>query len=217
MTYVDLFALLTMWLTPFFVLAITLILMMREGTLCLAGDLNRASSNWWVPNILLLLTIVGCASYWTVFKGTGWNAQWLGYGIFEYIGSWLVCGIFLFNSDKAYGVKQQHLNQNFLFNMNLDEVGPDKYLIRMVKDNFSKDNEQAMTLYRTIRQNDWTGEHIVAEREYTFPSKKSHEYTRAEIHRLLKNYFDNQRVFSVEKSAELIEVEKKAPEVIVIN
>lgn len=212
----ELFTLLWMWLTPAIFLVLLLIQCFKTGYLC-SNDCDRDAGRWWLPNILLGIMIFVCVFWQAEVNHAGWTSEWLAYAVFEYFFSWACAAVALLLVDRSYGAKQLHLNQCFIFNMDLNSIGFDKYVVHLRKNNFSREANYNLVLYRSVRQIDVTGQYVVLEEVYTFKEMPRHEYTKEVITNLLKDYFDNDKIFKLEGEAALVDVVQQKPEVIVIR
>lgn len=213
----ELVTVLWMWLTPAIVFCITLYTLSRSGYL--VSNVESLSHRWWLPNIILILTIFLCIAYQAEVNKVGWVGEWFLYLIFEYAGSWIVGGTVLCISVKIFDAKQRYLNQKFSFNLDPMELGADKYVVKIELNNYHRDNPHQLVLYRTVREKDMTGEYVIFRHEHTFPHEERHFYTKEKVTEILKDYFDAKRVFQVEGTTGkevIVEVKPKQAEVIII-
>lgn len=214
----HLITVLWMWLTPPIALCLALYFLYRSGYL-LSG-IAEVQHRWWVPNILLLITILLCVAYQAEVNKVGWVGEWIVYAIFEYLGSWVIGGMVLCFNTRIFDAKQTYLNQTFNFNLDPAELGPDKYAVRILENEFSRVKKFQLVLYRTVRKVDITGEYIVFQNEHSFECQEKQFYTKERIRDTLKDYFEAKQVFQVEGDISdlmVVEVAKKKPTVIVID
>lgn len=212
----EIFTVLYMWLIPPIVLLLVLWQSVKTGYLSFYEGVSEGS-RWLLVNILLCIAIFVCVFFQAEIRKTGWNAAWWGYALFEYVGSWVVGGIFLINLNTPYGVKQKHLNQSFSFNINLKDLGPNKFLVRLERNEYSKSGSYNLILYRSILAQDYSGEYVTLKQEHVFETKNLEEYTKDKIVVLLKDYFDNRKVFTTDTDCVMVEVSRKEPEVLIIK
>ncbi len=213
----ELVTVLWMWLTPAIVFCISLYFMYRSGYL--VSNVEELDHRWWVPNIILVVTIFICVAYQAEFNNVGWVGEWVIYLLFEYGGSWVVGGVILCFSSNIFDAKQRYLNQKFTFNLDPMELGVDKYVVKIELNNYHRDNPHQLVLYRTVREKDFTGEYVLFRHEHTFPHEEKHFYTKEKVTEILKDYFDAKRVFQVEGTTGkevVVEVKPKQAEVIII-
>lgn len=207
-----------MWLTPPIIFCLSLYFMYRSGYL-LSG-IDEVQARWWVPNIILFLAIFVCVAYQAELNNIGWQGEWIVYAIFEYAGSWVVGGMVLCFNTRIFDAKQTYLNQRFDFNLDPQDLGADKYVVRILKNDYSRDKKFQLVLYRTVREADITGEYIIFQSEHFFECQAKEFYTKERITALLKDYFESKQVFQLEDSSKdlvVVEVTKKKPTVIVIE
>lgn len=207
-----------MWLTPPIVLCLSLYFLYRSGYL-LSG-IEEVQHRWWVPNILLFIAILLCVAYQAEVNKIGWVGEWIVYAIFEYVGSWVVGGMVLCFNTRIFDAKQTYLNQTFNFNLDPAELGPDKYAVRILENEYNRVKKFQLVLYRTVRKVDITGEYIVFQSEHFFEYQEKQFYTKERIRDTLKDYFEAKQVFQIEGDTSdlmVVEVAKKKPTVIVID
>lgn len=208
---------LSLWLVPVCVLCLVLWQSIKTGYLSnIDEDKRHKGSRWWVPNIIFFISLA-CMVYlavqsklldWTVF-------DWLVYSFSNWVFSWAIGAIILIIIFVPYGAKQKHLAQSFKFNIDLKELGPNKYVAHIEVDRRS--GYSGLSLYVTQLKTDYTGDWVVLEEVYKFPVVKTHELTREEVTGMLKGYFDSTQVFIVEGATAIVEVEKQLPDIIVLK
>lgn len=170
-------------------------------------------------SILLPSIAVAIAVKWLGFPVGG---EILAYLVFEVIGGWVMFLVFYAGGLTAHCQAEiESKNQSELFGIDLNELGPNQYIARYHTGSdrwYSEKDGLYFSLYRTLREKDLSGEHIVVRKAHSFGQFHRHDLPKDKMIQLLKDYFDNQTVFNVESPALLVEAPKKpAPEVLFIG
>lgn len=211
----ELITVLWMWFTPTIVFILPLWFLLKTGYIVLGQ--GCPSERWLLPNIILLGAIFACVYYQAQINHVGWNGGWVLYGMFEYFGSWVVGTAFICWSAKLFQAKHTYLEQKFDLGIDPATIDVGKYIVRLSRNQFSREEHYNLELLQATTKSDSTGDYTVLTKVYTFKSESKNFYTKEKVIEVLKDYFDNERLFTVEGEGVIVEASKREPEVLIIR
>lgn len=212
---------LALWLVPAILFVAYASYVVVTGKLCFE---NNKADNWAVfPCIVaLILPLLGVAYAYFVLGYPVSLGGIAGYTVFEFVGSWIVFGMFYCSSVMgSFEFFEMNRRQKVEFNLDIDTLDVGAFILRQVNDDLYRKESWSHgvrpVLYRVRIGRDLSGDHKYLYREHTFPFGLKTEYTREKLTETLKGYFDNEKVFTLDAQAILVDVESKSPEILVIR
>lgn len=116
---------------------------------------------------------------------------------------------------------EKNRRQKVEFNLDIDKLDVGAFVLRQVNDDLYRKESWSKgvrpVLFRVRVGRDLAGDSKYLWREHAFPFGLKTEYTREKLTQALKDYFDNEKIFTLDSQAILVDVESKTPEVLVIR